>query len=660
MQNDKSTEEISADKKANLQEEPVAAGKAIQPHIELPEPFVPAANTAATVPPSGLPQAAIPLTSISQAPAPSGASHPSSLPAPALETFLETGPETHAQVPNILGHDGLLITPPTSSAQGALTIPESLRASQHGVPRQNDSSICTTLDMPTLGIAPDPSSRVVKAGPQVRPEPKPLTQPDGLPTQKTPTHEAPIVTQNLHHVPSASQASQVVIAIHGAVDQGLGISAPTSSLLMPPVPAPASVPAAPGVMGAPRLLAPNTQGQLLGAHCPPLPGAPPPSGPAQVPVHIQNQVQAQLHAQMQNQLRVQMQNHLHAQLQTQMQAQAQKPTLTQLLPAQVPLPGVANRPIAHAPGGNTAYAAPLHPHIAPPPIASKNAALAPAEAAPKGATKRKHSAVAPNRTGAAPGVHVGNARPLVGAAAASYKGSSGTSTAQRGSTALHGMPASKRQQLASSGTAGSRSVAGSGGGGATPAATTKSMREAARQAAVAQADAAVKALAHPQLELWLGRDPHDPYEPFFVSEEDDFYRRARRSYIVQGDSRAASMFHHSRARSSYVHDFDNVPDCAPDLGDPETMEGAVIVVHPAKRRTRTENSVAAPVEPGADTRVASNESEPTGTVDVGYIAAVRAASNYNSFMRAQRERFQNSLRKEGDDDDDDVSASSGT
>jgi hypothetical protein len=146
-----------------------------------------------------------------------------------------------------------------------------------------------------------------------------------------------------------------------------------------------------------------------------------------------------------------------------------------------------------------------------------------------------------------------------------------------------------------------------------------------------QGDAgAAKPTANSHLALWTGRDPSDPYEPFFVTEDPGYFAAANRSYVVRSTSDATTRYHHLRVRvvpgASLGNDFAE----GPDLESPQIREDTTVLVLPAKRARDTGN------EEEEDSNGATVGADRIEVCEKGYISAVKAASVYNSALRENR------------------------
>lgn len=156
-------------------------------------------------------------------------------------------------------------------------------------------------------------------------------------------------------------------------------------------------------------------------------------------------------------------------------------------------------------------------------------------------------------------------------------------------------------------------------------------------------DAAPKPPSHPYLMLWSGRDVSDPYEPFFVTDDDAHHSRASRSYLVGGDSEYGSSHPFSKLteypKQAMPTQFGRSDDC-------DSSSKAVTVHYPAKRARRAPvlfDDVDADdtVESQACSGAQTSEDGPSDELvaDEHYIAAVKAAARYNTGLAADREQM---------------------
>jgi hypothetical protein len=174
---------------------------------------------------------------------------------------------------------------------------------------------------------------------------------------------------------------------------------------------------------------------------------------------------------------------------------------------------------------------------------------------------------------------------------------------------------------------------------------TASRPHQAQPAPTCVVDAPVKPPIHPYLMMWVGREATDPYEPFFVTDDDAFHARATRSYIVSNDSDAASRYHFSRLAKYPGRSLPPGYDEAPDLESrAAAMDDGVTIVHPAKRGRVSAVLFDSDDRNGAEacsgTRRAEGDECEEVAADEHYIAAVKAAAKYNRNLAVDREEMQ--------------------
>lgn len=154
-------------------------------------------------------------------------------------------------------------------------------------------------------------------------------------------------------------------------------------------------------------------------------------------------------------------------------------------------------------------------------------------------------------------------------------------------------------------------------------------------AATTPAEIQVRPLAHPSLMMWVGREPTDPYEPFFIVQEDEkFQPRMQNSYLVSCHEEYSSKYRYDRIGGLSYTSFPAYFSEGPDLDSLSDREDDCYLYHPAKK-VRSEGSYVSQVAE------ASGDLERDAVqVDYEYISAVKAVSAYNDELCNKRRRMQ--------------------
>jgi hypothetical protein len=158
-----------------------------------------------------------------------------------------------------------------------------------------------------------------------------------------------------------------------------------------------------------------------------------------------------------------------------------------------------------------------------------------------------------------------------------------------------------------------------------------------RHNAGALPDISLKQPPNSHLALWASRDPSDPYEPFFVTDDHGYHTRANKSYIVRSLTDATTRYHHLRLRafpgSTLAAEFAD----GPDLESVESREGSIVLTLPAKR-ARGDKDNNTDIH-GCENGGVNFEDDGAELCETGYISAVKAAARYNSTMQTERREF---------------------
>jgi hypothetical protein len=160
-------------------------------------------------------------------------------------------------------------------------------------------------------------------------------------------------------------------------------------------------------------------------------------------------------------------------------------------------------------------------------------------------------------------------------------------------------------------------------------------------------DALLKPPAHPYLMLWVDRDVANPYEPFFVTDEEEHQARTARGYVIGSDSGPVSRYHYSRLAKVRGRSLPIASDEGPDLDCADVvLDEDVTVELPAKRARQppilfdSEDATVSKACSGARERFDRSSKEDVVAADEHYIAAVKAAAKYNETLSLDRERMQ--------------------
>ncbi|PXF48480.1 hypothetical protein BWQ96_01649 [Gracilariopsis chorda] len=135
-------------------------------------------------------------------------------------------------------------------------------------------------------------------------------------------------------------------------------------------------------------------------------------------------------------------------------------------------------------------------------------------------------------------------------------------------------------------------------------------------------------IVHPYMKLWEDHDPDDPYQPIFITKDERFDTKARRSFIFEDTPPYASRVDHRNlfgvpSKDYPLYYFDG-PDISVGGGDPDLEVSVKRLQKPVGEHSEETSSSLDDVIK----RDASSES--------GYASAVVAASEYNKSLRDER------------------------
>ena len=140
-------------------------------------------------------------------------------------------------------------------------------------------------------------------------------------------------------------------------------------------------------------------------------------------------------------------------------------------------------------------------------------------------------------------------------------------------------------------------------------------------------------LIHPYLLLWEKRPLDDPYEPFFVVDSPEVIQQVDSSWLVEDYNPAMKRFHYRRLQSlpgtdypSYYWEVSNAYERTDGTED-------LVIRYPSKKARVCEVPAFGPDGPSHDDTV---DYPDTITYSSEYIAAVKAASEYNSNLASDR------------------------
>lgn len=148
----------------------------------------------------------------------------------------------------------------------------------------------------------------------------------------------------------------------------------------------------------------------------------------------------------------------------------------------------------------------------------------------------------------------------------------------------------------------------------------------------------VRPVMHPYLRMWEDRDLDDPYEPIFVAEDEEFDKKARRSWIVEDTPDQASRFEYQNLFGVPTADYPSYYfDETGAVGLDGELDAEVIVQR--KHHVKDESSE-------LTSRGKEEDEEETMNDDGNYAAAVVAAAEYNSMLRNDRSELRKWLEED--------------
>lgn len=162
----------------------------------------------------------------------------------------------------------------------------------------------------------------------------------------------------------------------------------------------------------------------------------------------------------------------------------------------------------------------------------------------------------------------------------------------------------------------------------------------------------LRPVMHPYLRLWEDRDLDDPHEPIFVTEDEDFDKKAtKRSWLVEETPDYAQQFEYQKLFGVPTADYPVYFFSGPAVSDADGEPDIEVVVQ-RKQRVKPEMS-----EITGD----SGDSEAQHGGPGKYSTAVVAAAEYNSVLRDDRSQLRKWLvedagreeEESGEDEDED-------
>lgn len=162
----------------------------------------------------------------------------------------------------------------------------------------------------------------------------------------------------------------------------------------------------------------------------------------------------------------------------------------------------------------------------------------------------------------------------------------------------------------------------------------------------------LRPVMHPYLRLWEDRNLDDPDEPIFVTEDEDFDKKASRSWLVEETADYAQRFQYQKLFGVPTADYPAYYFNSPAVSNADG-EADIEVVVQRKQRVKPEISELTDVS-GED----DSEAHVGGPGE--YSTAVVAAAEYNSVLRDERSQLRKWLvedvgrdEEEGEEDEDD-------
>lgn len=138
----------------------------------------------------------------------------------------------------------------------------------------------------------------------------------------------------------------------------------------------------------------------------------------------------------------------------------------------------------------------------------------------------------------------------------------------------------------------------------------------------------LRPVIHPYLRLWEDRDLDDPYEPIFVTEDDEYERKARRTWVVEETAEQTNRFDYQSLFGLPTADYPPYYFMGPILNTVDGGADLEIMVD-RKQKMPAESSEGRGLK-GED-HMMSSERE-----DDRYTSAVVAAAEYNAMLRNDR------------------------
>lgn len=159
----------------------------------------------------------------------------------------------------------------------------------------------------------------------------------------------------------------------------------------------------------------------------------------------------------------------------------------------------------------------------------------------------------------------------------------------------------------------------------------------------------VRPVLHPYLRLWEDRDLDNPYEPIFVAEDEEFDRKARKSWLIEQSAPHAEQFEYQKLfgvpNLDYPIHYFKGPAVSNVDGEPDIE---VVVNRKQQVKAETSEVSGASEEINSHTRIGGTDS---------YSSSVLEAAQYNSILRRDRTELRKWLvedvQREGEESEQD-------
>lgn len=180
--------------------------------------------------------------------------------------------------------------------------------------------------------------------------------------------------------------------------------------------------------------------------------------------------------------------------------------------------------------------------------------------------------------------------------------------------------------------------------------TTKASSRGNSRAAVASSigsaqssGESLRPVMHPYLRMWEDRDLDDPYEPIFVAEDEEFNKRARRTWLVEDTPDQANRFEYQNLFGLPTADYP--PYFFSNAAGPG-QEGEPDIEVIVQRRHHVKDELSE-----REDRTKMEDAEVVTSGDGEYTATVVAAAEYNSMLRNDRSELRKWLEEDATRED---------